>query len=311
MVDDLVNAGGKEPSVEGSIKHCYSTWGTSYYDEYYGADAPYPPVHLSLVRRLVSERSVKRLLDAGCGPASMLRHLVEPGREVFGFDLTTEMVREAKRVLAELGVPSSHIWGGSVAIGSDFASAGGRADYDCVLCCGVMPHIPEAIEADVIANISHALKPGGYAFVEARNELFSMFTLNRYSHEFYLKQLLPIDELRKRAAGEQAGLDAAIAQVEGMFRTDLPAVRRGKENEPGYDEVLSRTHNPLLLQQKFLAGGFQDAQLYYYHFHCLPPMVGSHVPRLFREVSLQMEANPRDWRGLFMASAFFIVAQRA
>jgi len=39
-------------------------------------------------------------------------------------------------------------------------------------------------------------------------------------------------------------------------------------------------------------------------------MVSSLAPRLFREVSVQMEANPQDWRGLFMASAFFVVAQR-
>jgi 2-polyprenyl-3-methyl-5-hydroxy-6-metoxy-1,4-benzoquinol methylase len=302
-------AGGD--SVERSIKQCYSTWGTSYYADYYGSDAPYPPVHLDLVRRLVAERDVKRLLDAGCGPASMLRHLVAPGRDIHGFDLTPEMVAEARRVLAGLGVAPDRVWDGSVAVGSDFATPAGKADYDCVLCCGVMPHIPEAIETDVIENIRHALQPGGQAIVEARNDLFSMFTLNRYSHEFFLKRLLPLKELQNGAADERDGLNAALAQVEGMFRTDLPPIRRGKETEPGYDEVLSRTHNPLLLQQKFLAGGFRDVQLYYYHFHCLPPMASSHAPRLFRKVSLQMEANPQDWRGLFMASAFFVVARRA
>lgn len=297
--------------VERRIKRCYSTWGTSYYADYYGDDAPYPPVHLDLVKRLVAERGVKRLLDAGCGPASMLRHLIEAGREAFGFDLTPEMVTEARRVVAEAGVTPDHVWNGSVAVRADFSGPSGKADYDGVLCCGVMPHIPEAIEADVIANIHDALQPGGCAIVEARNELFSLFTLNRYSHEFFLKQLLPAEQLRERAADERDGLSAALAQVEGMFRTDLPPIRLGKETEPGYDEVLSRTHNPLLLQQKFLASGFRDVQLYYYHFHCLPPMVSSHAPRLFREVSLLMEADPQDWRGLFMASAFFVVAQRA
>lgn len=297
-------------SVERSIKHCYSTWGTSYYADYYGSAAPYPPVHLDLVKRLVAERGVKRLLDAGCGPASMLRHFIEPGRDVYGFDLTPEMVAEARRVLAEQGVPQDHVWDGSVAVGADFVSPAGKADYDCVLCSGVMPHIPDAIEKDVIANIRDALRTGGYAIVEARNELFSMFTLNRYSHEFYLKQLLPVDALRAQAGDEREGLNAALAQVEGMFRTDLPPIRQGKENEPGYDEVLSRTHNPLLLQQKFLANGFGNVKLYYYHFHCLPPMVSGHAPQLFRDISLQMEADPQDWRGLFMASAFFVVAQR-
>ena len=86
-----MNTSGRD-SVERSIKHCYSTWGTSYYADYYSADAPYPPVHLDLVKRLLAERGVKRLLDAGCGPASMLRHFIAPGRDVYGFDLTPEMV---------------------------------------------------------------------------------------------------------------------------------------------------------------------------------------------------------------------------
>ena len=64
--------------VEQSIKQCYSTWGTSYYSEYYGADAPYPPVHLDLVRRLVDERKPNRLLDAGCSmPAAADRSICD------------------------------------------------------------------------------------------------------------------------------------------------------------------------------------------------------------------------------------------
>ncbi len=150
-------------SIEQTIKHCYSTWGTSYYADYYGADAPYPPVHLDLVKRLVAERGIKRLLDAGCGPASMLRHLVEDGRDIFGFDLTPEMVAEARRVLTEQGVAGDHVWDGSVAVRSDFSDPNGKSDYDCVLCTGVMPHISEAIETDVIANIHSALRPCGPA----------------------------------------------------------------------------------------------------------------------------------------------------
>ena len=29
-------------SVEKTVKDCYSTWGTSYYSEYFGEKAPYP-----------------------------------------------------------------------------------------------------------------------------------------------------------------------------------------------------------------------------------------------------------------------------
>ena len=120
-------------SVEQAVKRCYSTWGESYYREYYGKDAPYPPVHLQLITSLVESISPRRLLDAGCGPASMLRHLVKPAREVYGFDLTPEMVDEARRILGELEVAPQRIWQGSVLDAAAFACPGETpAPFDAV-----------------------------------------------------------------------------------------------------------------------------------------------------------------------------------
>lgn len=298
--------------IERTVQHCYSTWGASYYKDYYGPDASYPPVHLDLARRIVDRAAPKHLLDAGCGPASMLRHLTAPGREVYGFDLTSEMVAEAVRVMQDLGVPPQHIWQGSVLSPEDYVVPGhGDLFFDAILCSGVLPHLDDAMTSSCIANFHRALRPGGYAIVEARNELFSLFTMNRYSHRFFLDRLLPVEAMTRQAGIEQAGLQQALQQVEAMFRTDLPPLRKGKVGEPGYDEVLSRNHNPLELKEKFEAAGFQDVRLMFYHFHALPPMVADSAPQLFRKVSLQMEENPEDWRGMFMASAFFVVAQRA
>jgi SAM-dependent methyltransferase len=302
----------KHAAVEAQVKTCYSTWGESYYGDYYGPDAPYPPVHLDLVRRLVDGVEATRLLDAGCGPASMLRHLTAPGRAVYGFDLTPEMTSEARRVMTELGVAPDHLWNGSVLDPAHYVPPGEtHAAFDCVVRCGVLPHVPDGSDPAVIANIRDALRPGGTAIVEARNELFSLFTLNRYSHQFFRDRLLSVAQLQRDAGAERAGLDQALAQMESIFRTDLPPIRRGKADEPGYDEVLSRSHNPLSLRQQFETLGFAETRLMFYHFHCLPPMLAAHVPQLFRAGSLAMEANPGDWRGLFMASAFFVVAKRA
>ncbi len=151
----MTSAGDKPVAqVEHTIKQCYSTWGTSYYTDYYGEAAPYPPVHLDLVKRLVDGWNVKRLLDAGCGPASMLRHLLAKDRSAYGFDLTPEMVAEAKRVIAERGgVDAGNAWEGSIAERRAFDAPDGRSAYDCVLSCGVMPHIPQELDNIVIENI--------------------------------------------------------------------------------------------------------------------------------------------------------------
>ena len=83
-------------AVEAAVRECYSTWNAHYYDDYYQCAGAYPPVHTDIVRGLLRADGARTALDAGCGPASMLRDLAEPGLERWGLDLTPEMVVEAR-----------------------------------------------------------------------------------------------------------------------------------------------------------------------------------------------------------------------
>jgi SAM-dependent methyltransferase len=304
--------GDSSPSSapEAAVAACYSTWAESYYRDYYESGAAYPPVHQELVRRLLDRSGARSVLDAGCGPASMLRNLAVPGRDLYGFDLTPEMVEEARRVMSALGVPAAHIWQGSVADPAAFhpPGAGGRA-FDAAICVGVLPHVPEALDDAVIGNLRDAVAPGGLVAVEARNQLFALFTLNRYSHDFFRRDLVGAEALRAKAGADRAALDRALDGLAERFRMDLPPTRKGKAGEPGYDEVLSRTHNPFVLKERFVAAGFDDVRVMFYHYHCLPPMFEPLLPDFFRRQSLALE-NAEDWRGHFMASAFFVVGRR-
>lgn len=290
--------------ADAAVKRCYSTWGETYFDEYYGPDAPYPPVHVDLVRDLLAGVGAKRVLDAGCGPASMLR-VLPAELDRYGFDLTPEMVTVARRVLGEQGVPDDHVWEASVVNADAFRGA----PYDAAICVGVLPHIPPAADAVLLDNLRDAVRPGGLVVLEGRNELFSLFTLNRYSHRHFVDDLIPVDRLRAAAGDEAGALDEALAELESMFRTDLPRIRTGKVDEPGYDEVLSRTHNPLVVRDELEARGFDDVRVLFYHWHALPPLVGARVPKLQRKISLEIE-RPDDWRGLVMASAFLVAGTR-
>ncbi|NJB67079.1 SAM-dependent methyltransferase [Desulfobaculum xiamenense] len=297
-------------SPEDAVKACYATWSDSYYEDYYSGAAAYPPVHRDILRSLLAGGGGRTLLDAGCGPASFLRDVTDMGMDLYGFDLTPEMVAEARRVLARDGVPVRNLWQGSVLDAAAFrAPDGGPRAFDAAVCVGVLPHIPEGTEDAVFANLCDALRPGGLAVVEARNELFALFTLNRYSRDFFMDRLIRRDETLREAGAESGALCAAFDALESMFRTDLPPVRTGRGGEPGYDEVLSRTHNPLELRMRFEQAGFADVRTLFYHFHCLPPMLAEVAPEFFRERSLSME-NPEDWRGYFMASAFMLVGRR-
>jgi hypothetical protein len=159
-------------------------------------------------------------------------------------------------------------------------------------------------------NLRDVVKPGGLVVLEARNKLFALFTLNRYSHQLFLDDLIRIEDLTQSAEPGADDLQKIVSQLEGMFRTDLPPIRGGKKDEPGYDEVLSRTHNPLTLAKQFQAAGFKDVELLFYHYHCLPPMFEELIPDTFRLESLRME-SPGDWRGYFMASGFLLAGKKA
>lgn len=299
-----------DKSLEDEIRNCYSTWGSRYYDDYYENSTAYPPVHTAIIRSLLEKVGVKTVLDAGCGPASMLRDLDLPGLKRFGFDLTPEMLAEGQRVLAEQGVPANHLWLGSVLDAHAFRRGPSAAPeyYDAAICFGVLPHVPAGSDLSVLSNLASAVRPGGIVACEARNELFSLFTLNRYSRDFFRSRLIEEPGLfaSARDSSELEKLQKALEGLDRQFRMDLPPTRKGYENEPGYDEVLSRTHNPLELRESATQAGLRNVEVLFYHYHAVPPMLESAAPAIFRRASLAME-DPRDWRGYFMASAFILV----
>lgn len=295
-------------AIEQSIRYCYSTWSESYYQDYYESAAAYPPVHVDIARRELTMAGARNLIDAGCGPASMLRELDGLGIDLYGFDLTREMVVEARRVLSAQGLQEDRIWEGNILDGNAFRSP--IEGYDAAICFGVLPHIPVSDDVTVLTNLATAVRSGGRILVEARNQLFALFTLNRYSRDLFHEVL--IDESVLRQAGGatiQNVIDMAFAEIDQRFRLDLPPVRKGQAGQPGYDEVLSRTHNPFELKDLAIAVGLLDVEVLFYHYHCLPPIVESLLPELFRQRSLAIE-NPRDWRGHFLASAFILSGRK-
>ena len=189
--------------VERSVRACYRTWSTTYFDAYYTDKAGYPPVHVDLVRDELAAAGARTVLDAGCGPASLLRLLGGEDLDRYGFDLTPEMVEEARRVLAA-EVPAMRLWQGSVLDPASFrAPSGGPAGFDAAICIGVLPHIPAEADDDVLRNLVGAVRPGGLVLVEARNELFGLFTLNRYSRAVFRDSLIGEAALAAQATPEE------------------------------------------------------------------------------------------------------------
>ena len=91
---------------------CYTDWSHRYFDEWYGDDPDRHPPAVRLVRDHLDATHAETVLDAGCGPASMLRLLQAEGRALHGFDLTPSMIDEAQKVLDALPGDGHRAWVG-------------------------------------------------------------------------------------------------------------------------------------------------------------------------------------------------------
>jgi SAM-dependent methyltransferase len=280
------------------------------YTREYRDDYPGYPANrkrLGILVDRMTRAGVKSALDCGCGEGSPMMGMAAAGIDVWGFDFVAEMAASARERLGTRGM-AGHVWQGSIMELKDFRPAPEvPAVFDCCIAMGVFPHLSDELAA--LRNMAAVVRPGGRVMVEFRNELFALFTANRYSLQFMMEQLIRVGEASARHPEFAASLAAVEKALTPLFRTDMPPLRRGTKDAPGYDEILARFHNPLSIGASLFApAGLTVDAVHFYHYHAVPPMLESADPKMFRTLSVEMEADPRDWRGHFMASAFVVEA---
>jgi SAM-dependent methyltransferase len=231
--------------------------------------------------------------------------------EWHGFDLTPEMVEEARRVAKKLRRENSKIWVGSVLEDQAFSPPdGSRISFDGAVMIGVLPHIPPEDDVEVLRRLAKSVKKGGLLVAEARNALFGLFTLNRPSFNLFNDRLIDWELLKNSASiDDKLKVDVLKEALSNFFRMDRPLVRVGKKDEPGYDEVLSRSHIPFELAECARQAGWDNVEIKYCHFHILPPMFEYLIPKSYQTASLKLE-DPNDWRGMIMASVFMVTGKK-
>ena len=252
-----------------------------------------------LVRRL-GALGARRVYEVGVGEGTPLVTLARAGFEVAGCDIAPAMVDIARRRLLEAGLPAERV---RCADAEDRASLGDHAhDFDAVIAAGVLPHVRD--DQQFLDNVRSLLRPGGTAFIEFRNKLFALFTLNRYTKEFVLDDLLgDVDAEIKRTVAEE--LDTRLA-------TECPAPRLTTAGgAPGYDLTVAKFHNPFELLPVIEGAGFSHPRIHWYHYHPAPPWLEPRLGGAFREAALRLEQGPSSWRGYFLCSAGVVEATAA
>lgn len=288
-------------------KH-YDGSAPSYHEQYdpdlLWANAEYPAnlFRLQLVARLLQEAGARSVYDLGAGEATPMIKLHRAlGMDVAGSDLSPEMVRLGRENLERHGLDAgliSHVDAQDEA--AVRAERSLRGESDAVIALGVIPHVTD--DAAFVRSMSWFCRPGGTLLLQFRNSMFSMFTLNRLTKEFILDELL--------APVPQEFKDAVAADLDTRLAVDMPPVRR-RDDGYGYDEVLSRFHNPFELADVVRAEGYTDVRFHWYNYHPTYPMIrGQFEDRAYREAQMALEQEG-TWRGMFLCSAGVIEATRA
>jgi len=277
-----------------------STYSDQYNEDKIWTNEEYPAnfFRLKLVRRILADAGVTSLYEHGVGDATPLVTIAGDGIRVAGNDVSPEMVKFARANMTEHGLDPESINLLDVqshdAIDTERKRAG---SFEAVMALGVIPHVED--DRWFVDSMDKFLEPGGRLLLQFRNSMFSMFTFNRLTKEFVMDELLPeVPESIREIVS--ADLDQRLA-------VDKPP-KRTRPTGDGYDEILSKFHNPFELSEIVKSFGYKELQFHWYNYHPAYPMLaGSIDPKVYRQAQMDLEGDT-SWRGMFLCSAGLIEA---
>lgn len=287
-----------------SVASHYDGSASSYADQYdkdkIWTNEEYPANYfrLKLVRRILADAGVQSVYEHGVGDATPLVTIAGDGLRVAGNDVSPEMVKFARANMVKHNLDPELINLLDVQDSGALARERERAgDFDAVMALGVIPHVKD--DHAFVASMDMFLNPGGRLLLQFRNSLFSMFTFNRLTQEFIMDELIPdVPEAVRQVV--QADLDQRLA-------VDKPPLRTRPTGD-GYDEILSRFHNPFELSELVKSFGYSDLSFHWYNYHPAYPMIAGKIdPTIYRQAQMDLEGD-KSWRGMFLCSAGLIEA---
>ena len=265
----------------------------------YNLDLKYPANYfrLGLLLKSFTAHSMKKLIEVGVGEGTPLTMLGKTGIDVYGFDISDAMVAMAKKAMKRNKMDPEKILKADIEEPVSYSDFYREAPYDGLIAFGVMPHV-QSVEKS-LQNMASLLRTGGVAYIEFRNQLFSLFTFNSYTKEFILEELLAgVDEKIRSKVG---------AALEGILpKTAVQTA--GKKGGPTYQNIRAKFHNPFLMESLFAQAGFRKIRLLWYHHHPAMPFLEPSMRESFRSEAIQMEKTVQDWRSHFLCSAFVVEA---
>lgn len=256
-------------------------------------DQGYPANHFAFqyVLNVLHERGAETLVEIGMGHGNAVPIFAEAGLALSGIDLDPELVAKSQHAMRAVGQDADRVMWGDIRDAVSLAGLHRLGDADALVAMGVLPHVEH--EVSTLQNMRGLVKPGGTVFVEFRNKLFSLFTFNRFTHEFVMDDLLAGVSPNVRAKADEF--------LHSRVDADLPAKPSAQA---------ARFHNPLDIDAMFEDAGFVDLRVKPFHYHAAMPRFETELGADFRADSIALEGETSGWRGLFLCSAFLVEARR-
>lgn len=262
-----------------------NTSGQEYWDqrsESYikGIDGPYHANRLKMVETLLENLSFAstRCLDFGCGDGVFAERLLADGAQVTGIDVDEAMIRAARSRLAGK-VPVTELIRGGVE-GMDLLP---DASFDFLFALNVLAYLNTDEEELFYRHAQRLLRCGGVLIVTHSNELFDMFTLNRYTVNFFKKHF------------SMPGTECDVSDL--VVHPDQPE-----------RFVFNVRENPLTYRHKLRRYGFSESRQEFAILHALPPLLTPSIN--FDDINsrayLETTGWPMEehWKLMFMCSIF-------
>lgn len=243
-------------------------------------EGPYHANRLAMVKALLAERlgPGDACIDFGIGDGVFATHLLEHGARVDGIDIDPQMIAAAEQRLRAR-------WP-SVALeqaGVDALARRPSGSVDHLISLNVLAYMTTSEEEAFYREAARLLKPGGTLTVTHSNELFDLFTLNRYTVNFFHNHFSFQDS--------SPDISSLLAYPDRPDR-----------------KVFGIRENPLAYRFKLQRFGFREVQQEFAILHSLPPLLTPQTDfddinsRSYPATTGWPEAE--RWKLMFMCSIF-------
>lgn len=267
---------------EGLAKH-YDLDAAAYQKRHYVDESIYDALQYrqAYIEALLADTELPanaRILDVGCGPGELACSLTRRGFNVWGIDISNQMVEHARERLVNEGLSTAD----RLTVGDIEKLDFGDTFFDVVIASGVIEY--QKTDEPALTEIHRVLKPGGHMIINVTNK-FGYIKWIEDAYRWFKRRPLGWNLLNfvKKTILRKGPLNA------------LPE---------------RRTHRPPRFDTEIKRHGFHKLAHNYFHFAPLPVPLGGAIPSISDPLGKRMESLSRSPIARWLAGGYLVQARK-